>query len=432
MEQMVNDPKIDRVLLMCSKSYKEKADEKKGGVGSESMIISNEIYNNADQKKFIPIILEKDNSGNPYVPTFVNSRIFIDFSDEEFFEDEYEKLIRNFFDKPIYVKPKLGTPPSYIDEEYEIKSRNQSELVKIKNALINERKYADTLIDKLFDKLLSDLENEKILNYEFEEEIDEFILKKIENLRTLKYDFSEVLQYKINYSNINKEQIHKFFEKILSFLLENEKESFPVDTNGSMRNDHFYFLVYELFLTMSTLLIDNEKYDELGYILHTPYIVYSYNQNDYIQLNFINFCSTASSLNHYRIKRLKIKRPNLYAELVKKRFELKNIEFGDLARTDAILYYISCINAKHGRNSRVWLPYLSIGEIRKIPFLLKLKSQSHFDKVKIVLNVNSVDEIIEKYDFMDKTEIHDAINRSFFNIPYLDHIIKSHEIGKLK
>ena len=36
MEQMVNDPSIKRVLIICDKEYAEKADERKGGAGTES------------------------------------------------------------------------------------------------------------------------------------------------------------------------------------------------------------------------------------------------------------------------------------------------------------------------------------------------------------------------------------------------------------
>jgi len=80
MEKMVNDPKIKRVLLFCNKEYVEKANKRKGGVGVESLIISDEIYKKAEQKKFIPIIMERYKYGNELFPTFVKSRIYIDFS----------------------------------------------------------------------------------------------------------------------------------------------------------------------------------------------------------------------------------------------------------------------------------------------------------------------------------------------------------------
>ena len=86
MEQMVNSPDVKRVLLICNKEYAEKANSRTGGVGIESMIVSTEIYSQAEQTKFIPIIFEYDENNKAYVPTFVNSRIFIDLSNEEVFE----------------------------------------------------------------------------------------------------------------------------------------------------------------------------------------------------------------------------------------------------------------------------------------------------------------------------------------------------------
>jgi len=93
MEQMVNSSGVKRVLLICNKEYAEKANAKQGGVGIESLIISNEIYTQADQTKFIPIIFEYDEQSRPYVPTFVSSKIFIDFNSEVFFEKNSEILI---------------------------------------------------------------------------------------------------------------------------------------------------------------------------------------------------------------------------------------------------------------------------------------------------------------------------------------------------
>lgn len=40
MEQMVKDPSIDKVLIISDKGYAEKADNRSGGVGTETQIIS--------------------------------------------------------------------------------------------------------------------------------------------------------------------------------------------------------------------------------------------------------------------------------------------------------------------------------------------------------------------------------------------------------
>lgn len=117
MEQCVNNPEITKVLIVCDKQYARKADNRTGGVGDETVIISSEVYGNMKQEKFIPIIVEKDEDGKPCVPTYIKTRIYIDLSDENTYEAEYEKLLRNIYEKPLFTKPKLGKKPEWLDEE---------------------------------------------------------------------------------------------------------------------------------------------------------------------------------------------------------------------------------------------------------------------------------------------------------------------------
>jgi len=42
MEKMVTDPHVQKVLVICDKVYQEKADDRRGGVGTESQLISKE------------------------------------------------------------------------------------------------------------------------------------------------------------------------------------------------------------------------------------------------------------------------------------------------------------------------------------------------------------------------------------------------------
>ena len=51
MEKMVTDPSFSHVLVVCDKSYAEKADARKAGVGTESQIISQEVYSKDVQSK---------------------------------------------------------------------------------------------------------------------------------------------------------------------------------------------------------------------------------------------------------------------------------------------------------------------------------------------------------------------------------------------
>ena len=115
MQRIVNDPSIEKALLLCDKSYKDKADSFKGGVGDETMVISPEIYGKVEQEKFIPVVLERDENGEPFLPTMVNSLIYIDLSDPATAEEEFLKLVRNLWGAPDKRKPKLGSRPAWLD-----------------------------------------------------------------------------------------------------------------------------------------------------------------------------------------------------------------------------------------------------------------------------------------------------------------------------
>jgi hypothetical protein len=187
MEQMVNNPEIKRVLLICNKNYSEKANKKKGGVGIESLIISNDIYSQAEQTKFIPVIFERDLEGKEFVPTFVKTRIYIDLSSEDIFEDEYEKLLRNIFDRPASKRPPLGSPPPYIQSDEVIFLPTAHKVATIKNGLLEEKKNTILFIQDYYNTFVSALPNfTPDENQMTSQTFDDIILKKIEELSALR------------------------------------------------------------------------------------------------------------------------------------------------------------------------------------------------------------------------------------------------------
>ncbi|MDX1440154.1 MAG: TIR domain-containing protein [Rubricoccaceae bacterium] len=114
MERMVTDSSVTHVLVVCDKMYAEKADLRKAGVGTESQIISKEVYDKVEQSKFIPIVCEFAEDGEPYLPAFLKSRVWLDFSSPESANQNWEGLIRLLYGKPLLEKPALGKPPAYI------------------------------------------------------------------------------------------------------------------------------------------------------------------------------------------------------------------------------------------------------------------------------------------------------------------------------
>ncbi len=80
MEQMVKDGGVKKVLIISDAAYAQKADSKKGGVGTESQIISPKLYGEVEQTKFIPVAWERTETGDFSLPTFVRHLYPIDFT----------------------------------------------------------------------------------------------------------------------------------------------------------------------------------------------------------------------------------------------------------------------------------------------------------------------------------------------------------------
>ena len=90
MEKGVRDS--TRVLVICTDTYVRKADVGEGGVGYERLIITAQIVQDVGTAKFIPII--RQSSDTKKTPTFLETRIYIDFTDENEFDEKFDGLLR--------------------------------------------------------------------------------------------------------------------------------------------------------------------------------------------------------------------------------------------------------------------------------------------------------------------------------------------------
>ena len=110
MESSIRDS--DYVIIICTEEYKRKANNREKGVGYESHIISAELYNNHNDRKFIPVIRQGD--FNSALPTYIDGKLAIDLRGNPFNEDSYKDLIASIF--KVKKKPKVGIRPYYVDE----------------------------------------------------------------------------------------------------------------------------------------------------------------------------------------------------------------------------------------------------------------------------------------------------------------------------
>lgn len=132
MEQEIT--KADYVLIICTPNYKEKADNRKSGVGYEGHIISQELMENHNERKFIPLIRKGGVSES--FPIYLSGKLGINFKDDSEFEENYKDLLATLYGEK--EKPKLGNIPTYINNTNLNKPSEEYEDIKILGIITNE------------------------------------------------------------------------------------------------------------------------------------------------------------------------------------------------------------------------------------------------------------------------------------------------------
>ena len=92
----------DRVLVICTDSYVQKANDGEDGVGYEPMIVTNKLVEDFGANKFIPII--RQILWEEKVPEFLKERVYIDFTDDEQFDAKFDELLHERLQVPVLQK----------------------------------------------------------------------------------------------------------------------------------------------------------------------------------------------------------------------------------------------------------------------------------------------------------------------------------------
>jgi hypothetical protein len=111
MEQSVT--RSEFVLVICTPIYAEKSEERSGGVGYESNIITSRIAEKVGKQKFIPVLRLGDWSGA--VPAWLKFAVGCDLRDEPYSPEQFRTLLKTLHGKNASV-PALGPAPSFDDE----------------------------------------------------------------------------------------------------------------------------------------------------------------------------------------------------------------------------------------------------------------------------------------------------------------------------
>jgi len=394
MEQSVTDNTISKVLIICDKDYAEKANNRKGGVGDETMIISAEVYGKVSQEKFIPVIFERDEDGNEYVPAYLKSRIYIDLSDADQYESNYDRLLKNLYNKPEYSKPPLGKMPEWLNGEIVSFTPIRTLIKQLQTLDGKNQSKQRYLIKKFNDEFIKTLNELALSN---DANLDDVLLKQIDiakPIRDLFLDYVETLV--INDYNVG-DSLGDFFEQIYNCIYHIDGNRYScVDSECEFG----FFMIWEMFICTIAVLLHHENYKDIFNILNRTYFLHEdHIDQDPKPNSFIQFWSS----NHYIENSIKPKggNPNIHTlagDILVKREKQQIITKYTMANADVILYQLSRVY-NNGHDYCEWFPilYPYLGsQYRRQQIWSKMISRRHCEKLFPLFGVTQLSQLVEQ------------------------------------
>lgn len=392
MEKMVTDSDINKVLIICNKDYVEKADSRKGGVGTESTIMSDEIYSKAEQTKFLPVVFEKGNDGMIYKPHFLKSRIHIDMSSDDCYEMGYEQLLRDIFDKPLIKKPALGTMPAFLETEEPIllSTAKEQRFLKVKN---EESSSFKDWVERYLEKLIASLGQFKIsFRGGNAKDLVDLIEKSIDSMQVVTNDFINFLETVSANEECKGEQFVDFFENLLQYYEDNNIALPTSDSVSYLVNDNYRFFNYELFLSFASIMLKHQRFDIIRDVVSADFCILSNRMGrEVMPLNYVEFQKYNYTLDRFKKN---LTNSNLISEaatLLKSKMEGKLFE--EMVEADILLYYLSLVYVKTEEVYDTWYPELSIYN-SSFTILPKLVSSRYFEKAKVLFGVDDKESFV--------------------------------------
>ena len=405
MEQMVLDSSVTHVMIVCDKKYSSKANARNSGVGTESQIISSELYKKVKQNKFIPIFVEFDESGEPCIPVYLNSRLGIDFSSIEMVNRNWDELIRLLYNKPKLEKPALGEPPEHISDESNstlnlgvLKSR----YVTLEQSIISESGQISFHRTKFLESCIETSDELRVRESPDTSSLGRRILtdcNRLKNVRNLIVDWL-LLETSGEVTNDFVEDLINFLEKLIE---QKEAPSILDSWQPHWFEAHVIFL-YETFLYIVATLLKTRRYRLLHEIFFNDYLLPEIKRTSSDSFTkFTSFYGSTEFLGK-EISPPGKKFTSPIAEMVHRQADRTDINFNSLIEAEMLIYLMSLIVSGAGW----WYPgTVHYAKFNSIPnFFLKAEHRKGFEKLSIVTGVNDsttlknrVAEVMERQQF---------------------------------
>ncbi len=388
MEKMVNDPTVTNVLIFCDRGYVEKADDRKKGVGTESQIISQEIYEQVEQTKFIPIMCEFIGDGTPCLPVFLKSRIWIDFSSSEMVNKNWEGLVRQLCGKPQHEKPKVGSLPAYVAATSTPPSPASYKYDLLRRSILEAQPSLSLYRKEFLDACIQFADELRVRE---RPEVENFGEKVLEDCRKLIPVRDHVVDWVLLESEVSPSQS---FSEALVYLLERLGDLAARPEELNTWNETWFeahrIFVYETFLYIVAALLKTRAYKDLNEVLTSSYL--SSEATYYQRRPFINFGSfwTKAEFLNSTLSTDNTKYLSPAAEVVRRQANREDLPFTELIQADLLALLMSLIPP-----TARWFPQLTLynSHYGAYPFFIRASQHKHFLNLATITGMADADEL---------------------------------------
>lgn len=388
MESMITDSSVTHVLVFSDSEYAAKADARKAGVGTESQIISREVYSKVQQSKFIPVVCEFNEIGEPYLPTFLKARIWIDFASPEAANENWEQLIRLLYGKPAYEKPSLGKPPAYITSDAGIPaSPALTKFAALKLALVNEKRGLKHYRQDFLDACWAYADALRIRERPNVEKMGERVLEDCSKLKQVR---DHIVDWVLLESEISPtEEFGNELVAMLERLLELKSRPPEITSWNEAWFEAHHVFVYETFLYIVAGLIKTSSFSTLHLILTSHYLLPESMANGAGQFEtFDTFFGYSNTLQILAPAGKTLFAPA--AELIKRQADRTDLPFADLMQAELLVLLMSFVT-----DGSYWYPQTLHYSSRAgaFPLFVRAAQHRHFQKLAQITGFSSADEL---------------------------------------
>ncbi|MEB7794719.1 toll/interleukin-1 receptor domain-containing protein [Staphylococcus equorum] len=385
MEQLTTNS--DVVLIIGDENYVEKANERSGGVGRESVILSENYFKKikSETSKILYAYTDKDESGSPIIPNYMLGINSFDLTNEEKDFEKIEEIAREIYDLPVIEAPKRGVKPDYTK----------------KNRMLSIRKVkSKAIIDKkLLNELIIDIKSElSELDSEFANYLDINVKRDFSRLKNLLTVWDEINQ-KVNKSND------------IGYILQELIKTIKLDTNETDATSIFirvafvYSIAFGITSENFKLIDDLIKYD------------YSYDGRvfSYSEINLFTIVGFLEAESYATRKSYR----GGYFEIEEQIIRDTELSIIDIIEADVFLEFVNLFYKAKDDEAKSNMDWAILDKdypvirkyIAEFKFLNSFKRVTTVNNLFTILNVNDLTEFKKIIESINKAKVFQIIEK---------------------